>query len=159
MRTVDALILLSLAMAMGCKAPEDVVDVGDAPITRTGSTVLPANGGNCPQTPHSLPLNPPVPVGSNGIHLPAAGKPVRAAIPEYPICGDIRRTPGVVDIEFTLEPDGSVADPHVLQELPAGFGFADALLKVFPRWTFTPKVVMGKAAATEAHFRFTWHFG
>jgi len=67
----------------------------------------------------------------------------------------MRRVSGVVDFQFTLEADGSVGDLKVQQEVPAGFGFADAAKAAFVHWKFAPNLVDGKPVATTAYYRFT----
>ena len=61
----------------------------------------------------------------------------------------------MVDVEFTLMPDGSVDSAHVIQETPPGFGFAEAAMDVFPRWKFEPHIVDGKPVAVLAYYRIT----
>jgi protein TonB len=81
---------------------------------------------------------------------------VKLAKPEFPVCAEDRRVPGFVDLVFTIEPDGSVGDLQVVQETPAGFGFAKAALDVFPAWKFQPKLVDGKPAASRVTYRMSW---
>ncbi|HTJ63742.1 MAG TPA: TonB family protein [Alphaproteobacteria bacterium] len=63
---------------------------------------------------------------------------------------------GFVDFVFTIEPDGSVGDLKMVQEVPAGYGFAAAAAKAFPSWKFQPKSVDGKPVATLARYRVTF---
>jgi protein TonB len=63
---------------------------------------------------------------------------------------------GVVDFEFTVEADGSVGDPKLIQEVPAGFGFADAAMAVFPQFKFKPRLVDGMPVAFPGTYRFNF---
>jgi protein TonB len=81
---------------------------------------------------------------------------VKIVPPLYPLCAKQMNIGGIVDFAFTLEPDGSVGDFKVIQELPTGFGFAAAGAAVFGQWKFPPHLVDGKAVATPATYRFTW---
>jgi outer membrane biosynthesis protein TonB len=65
---------------------------------------------------------------------------------------------GLVDFAFTIQPDGSVNDVQVVQEVPQCFGFAGAAGKVFPRWQFPPQVIDGKAVAVQATYRFRFKY-
>jgi TonB family protein len=60
---------------------------------------------------------------------------------------------GYVIFSFTIETDGSVGNPQVIEEVPDGFGFAAAAKKAFPKWRFQPQLVDGKPAATQARIR------
>jgi len=60
---------------------------------------------------------------------------------------------GYVDFDFTIEPDGTVGDPHVITETPAGYGFAAAAQKAFPKWRFEPMKKDGKPVAAQAKIR------
>jgi len=66
---------------------------------------------------------------------------------------------GLADLTFTVEADGSVGDPHVIQEVPAGFGFANAALAVIPQWKFEPKLLDGKPVASQVVYRMNWKIG
>jgi periplasmic protein TonB len=60
---------------------------------------------------------------------------------------------GYVDFSFIIEPDGSVGNPQVIDEVPDGYGFATAAKKAFPKWRFDPKLVDGKPVAAPAQIR------
>jgi TonB family protein len=63
---------------------------------------------------------------------------------------------GYVDFSFIIEPDGSVGNPQVIDEVPDGYGFATAAKKAFPKWHFEPKLVDGKPVAVPAQIRVTF---
>jgi TonB family protein len=83
-------------------------------------------------------------------------KPISIVTPIYPAIAEDYQIEGYVDFEFIVEPDGSVGEPKVENEAPEIFGFADAALKVFSKWKFTPEIVDGKAVATHAFYRFSF---
>jgi len=62
-------------------------------------------------------------------------------------------TSGYVDFTFIIEPDGSVGDAQVIDEVPQGYGFATAARKAFPTWKFEPKTMNGVAIAALARIR------
>jgi protein TonB len=76
--------------------------------------------------------------------------------PSYPTKAVQGHVSGHVDFTFTLQPDGSVADAKVVDEVPTDLGFAEAALRVFPHWKFPPKMVNGVAVAVPAKYRFTY---
>jgi protein TonB len=80
-------------------------------------------------------------------------------MPHFPSCADYRHVSGIVDVEFTVEPDGSVGDLEVVQEVPAAFGFGKAFSDAFAQWKFEPKLVEGKPTAFRAHYHFTARYG
>ena len=88
--------------------------------------------------------------------IPSSGRPVKVVPPKYPDCALARSVAGFVDLVFTIEPDGSVGDLQVLQEVPVGFGFLKSALDVFPRWKFQPKMIDGKADVTRVTYRMSW---
>lgn len=81
-------------------------------------------------------------------------KPAKIVPPDYPSRAQDRNLEGVVEIDFTIEPDGSVGSPKVVSETPEGYGFAAAAIQAFPKWKFTPKKVNDKGVAAAAHYRF-----
>jgi protein TonB len=60
---------------------------------------------------------------------------------------------GYVDFTFTIEPDGSVGNLKMVEEVPSGYGFAAAAEKAFPKWRFEPKLVDGKPVPAPARYR------
>jgi TonB family protein len=83
-------------------------------------------------------------------------KPSSIVTPYYPNGAEDDQVQGYVDFEFVIEPDGSVGDPKVTAEMPEAFGFADAAIKVFPKWKFTPQTVDGATVPTKAYYRFSF---
>jgi TonB family protein len=85
--------------------------------------------------------------------------PISRVAPLYPARAEDNQIEGYVDFDFTVEPDGSVGHPIVVMEVPEAYGFADAALKVFPKWAFAAATVNGVAVATPASFRISFKLG
>ena len=83
-------------------------------------------------------------------------RPVSIVRPNYPGAAEDDQIQGYVDFEFVIQPDGSVGDPVITTELPEGYGLADAAVKVFPLWKFTPANVNGAPVPTKAFYRFSF---
>ncbi len=66
---------------------------------------------------------------------------------------------GYVDFDFIIEPDGTVGDPHVISELPPGYGFAASAIKAFPKWRFKPMLKDGVPIAAPARIRVSFKLG
>jgi len=64
--------------------------------------------------------------------------------PQYPPKARQRRLEGWVDIEFTIGPAGTVANPKVIGASPPGV-FEQSALRAIRRWRYNPKVVDGVA--------------
>jgi len=63
--------------------------------------------------------------------------------PEYPTRARERGIEGWVQVEFTITPAGTVADPKVVDADPKGL-FERAALEAIGRWKYNPKVVDGR---------------
>ena len=83
-------------------------------------------------------------------------RPASIVAPKYPTGAEDDQVEGYVDFVFIIEPDGSVGDPRVEAEMPEAYGLADAAVKVFPKWKFTPQSVNGSPVPTKAYYRFTF---
>jgi TonB family protein len=83
-------------------------------------------------------------------------KPVSIVSPRYPSAAEDDQIQGYVDFEFVIQPDGSVGDPVIQTEMPEAYGLADAAVKVFPLWKFTPENVNGSPVPTKAFYRFSF---
>ncbi len=81
---------------------------------------------------------------------------VKVVPPQYPSRAEDRQVEGYVDIDFTIEPDGSVGNPKIVAEVPEGYGFSGAAMKVFPQWKFVPKEINGNKVTAPAHYRFSF---
>jgi protein TonB len=76
--------------------------------------------------------------------------------PRYPAHAARNRLSGTVVVEFEINPDGTVANPKVVQSQPPHV-FDDAAIKAILSWKFKPKIVDGKAVSQYARqeFKFT----
>jgi protein TonB len=63
---------------------------------------------------------------------------------------------GFVDVAFMIEPDGSVGEARIVDEVPPGYGFANAALKAFGKWRFDARTVNGKPVAWPARIRISF---
>jgi len=64
--------------------------------------------------------------------------------PQYPRNELLAGVEGWVKVRFTVEPDGSVSSPKVVQSKPPRV-FDTAALRAIKKWKFKPKVVNGVA--------------
>jgi TonB family protein len=94
--------------------------------------------------------------GPHGGGLHSKWRPASIVTPRYPAAAEDDQVQGYVDFEFVVEPDGSVGDPRVTTEMPEAYGLADAAVKVFPQWKFTPVSVNGATVPTKAYYRFSF---
>jgi TonB family protein len=96
----------------------------------------------------------------NGIEYPpligAARRPTVLVQPRYPELAGISGREGLVDFEFVLEPDGSVDNIKVVQEIPEHFGFAKSALQAFRHFKFAPDMVNGVPQAHASLYRVTF---
>ena len=69
--------------------------------------------------------------------------------PRYPRTARLRRIEGFVEVEFTVEADGSTADIRIVEAQPAGI-FERAARRAIGRWRFQAHVVEGKPVAVRA---------
>jgi hypothetical protein len=60
---------------------------------------------------------------------------------------------GHVDMEFTVDVEGMVRGPVVIEEVPEACGFANSAMKALPKWRFKPEVKDGKPIPSKARYR------
>lgn len=72
--------------------------------------------------------------------------------PRYPRSARSRRIEGFVEVEFTVEKDGTVADIHVVNAEPSGV-FERSAQRAVRRWKFQAHVVDGEPVAVRARQR------
>jgi len=125
-----------------------------APATTTAATTAAATPAPAPApvptpaAPKPTPAAPPP--ATETASAPSAGGETHAAElvksvpPDYPPEAYRARTQGWVEVEFTVAPDGSVADAQVVASEP-GRVFNAAALSAVKRWTFKPRMENGKA--------------
>lgn len=75
--------------------------------------------------------------------------PIVRIDPQWPREALLEGTNGWVEVEFTILPDGSVADPEVLQSEPPRLFDRNALRAIL-RWKFKPRIVDGQAVERRA---------
>jgi periplasmic protein TonB len=83
-------------------------------------------------------------VGSDGDVIPI----VRIE-PQYPRDALLRNIEGWVQLRFTINPDGSVADPTVIAAEPPRIFNREAVRAIL-RWKFRPRIVDGQPVARQA---------
>jgi protein TonB len=81
-----------------------------------------------------------------------------AASPEYPPTAYRSRTQGWVEVQFTVNTDGSVSDAKVVSAEPSRI-FNNAALSAVKRWTFKPRMVNGQPAVEQVTRRIEFKMG
>ena len=74
---------------------------------------------------------------------------------QFNLCPDVYKD-ALVDLNFIIEPDGSVSHIRVVNENPKNCGFADDAVYAFRSWKFPPYLEKGVAVPHEAHYGFTF---
>ena len=69
--------------------------------------------------------------------------------PSYPAAARAGRVEGQVLVEFTIRPDGTVAEPEVLEAQPAGV-FDQVVLRAIRQWRFAPRLEDGEPVSRRA---------
>jgi protein TonB len=72
--------------------------------------------------------------------------PIVRINPQYPRQALIDGTSGYVVIEFTIDADGSVSDPEIIESQPRRVFDRSAMQAIY-KWKFKPRVVDGKPIA------------
>ena len=78
--------------------------------------------------------------------------PIVRVRPIYPRQAMYRGLEGWVDLEFTINKDGTVSEPVVIDSRPRGVFNQSAMLSI-KRWKFRPKIVDGKPVERRARQR------
>lgn len=76
-------------------------------------------------------------------------QPLLRIAPQYPRRAAIKGVEGWVKIAFTIQGDGSVSDPQILDAKPSRI-FNRAALNAIKKWKFKPRMVDGKPVARKA---------
>ena len=74
--------------------------------------------------------------------------PIVRMVPQYPRKQALDGTEGWVKLQFTINPDGSVSNPTVLDSDPRRV-FDSAAKKAISRWKYKPQVIDGQAVSRE----------
>jgi protein TonB len=69
--------------------------------------------------------------------------PIVRIAPQYPRQALLEGIEGWVRIEFVINPDGTVADPNIMEAEPPRI-FNTSALRAILRWKFKPRIVDGK---------------
>lgn len=74
-------------------------------------------------------------------------RPLHVLPPEYPAKALAKRTQGTVTVAFTVQPDGSTANIHIVDSEPAGV-FNQAAIAAVRQWRFHPATADGAPVAS-----------
>lgn len=85
--------------------------------------------------------------GGGGGYSPLT--PMVRVQPMYPPQAAIQGIQGEVNVCFTVEPDGSVSNPHVVSAKPRRGIFDNAAIQTILQWKFYPQKQNGKPVATK----------
>ena len=78
--------------------------------------------------------------------------PIVRIEPQFPREALLKGIGGWVEVEFTIEPDGSVSDPKIIDSQPPRIFDRNALRAIY-KWKFKPRIVDGKPVARRARQR------
>ncbi|HET9835422.1 MAG TPA: energy transducer TonB [Rhodanobacteraceae bacterium] len=99
------------------------------------------------------PAPPPKPVGET-----RAAQVVSPAAPEYPLEAARNRTSGYATVEFTVNPDGSVSNAHVIASQPRRI-FDQAAIQAVSRSKFRPALKDGQPVTSTLQRRIDFSMG
>ena len=126
------------AAAAAAKAPPPAQPVAQAP---------------APAQEAPKPVPPPQPVGET-----RAAQVVSPAAPEYPLEAARNSTSGYATVEFTVNPDGSVSNAHVIASHPRRL-FDQAAIQAVSRSKFKPALKNGQPVSSVLQRRIDFKFG
>lgn len=78
--------------------------------------------------------------------------PIVRIEPQFPREALLKGIGGWVEVEFTIEPDGSVSNPKIIDSQPPRIFDRNALRAIY-KWKFKPRIVDGKPVARRARQR------
>jgi protein TonB len=115
-----------------------------ASVSRAGTEVVPSNLLQAPgiDTKAGLGLGSGIQLGTGGLDRDVL--PLVRINPDYPPRAQSRGVQGWVLVQFTITPQGTVADAKVIDAQPKGI-FDEAAVKAVSRWKYNPKVEGGVA--------------
>lgn len=120
----------------------------------TASTTTPPAAA--PATPRPAAPPPPAPASAGGESREVVV--TTPPVPVYPLTAARNRQEGWVEVEFTVGPDGSIANPHVTASQPSRVFDREALAAV-QRAKFEPKMQNGVAVASTVRRRIEFKLG
>lgn len=83
--------------------------------------------------------------------------PIVVIQPQYPNRALVEKVEGSVAISFTVNEQGAVVDPEVMEASPAGY-FEDAALTAISRFKFNPRIGPDGLAVTTPDVRYVFRF-
>ena len=141
-----------------------------APAVPSANTSAPADTSAAPPQSTAAANRAPANTVASATPAPAAAAPavpaggethgaevVKTSPPDYPPDAVRKHTEGWVEVEFTVQPDGSVANATVVNSNPARV-FNAAALSAVGRWTFKPRMENGKAVEEKMRRRIEFKF-
>jgi protein TonB len=126
-------------------------DTASAPATQPGTNVA-RNTPPASATTPPAPAVPPAPVGET-----RAAEVVKTTPPQYPPDAVRKRQEGWVEVEFTVTPEGTVANATVVNSEPSRV-FNTAALRAVENWTFKPRLENGTAVEEKMRRRIEFKF-
>ena len=108
-----------------------------------------------PVQPAPKPTPPPAPQPTGETR---AAQVVSPAAPEYPIQAARNHQSGFATVEFTVNPDGSVSNAHVISSNPGGV-FNNAAIQAVSRSKFKPALKDGQPVASTLQRRIDFNLG
>ncbi len=127
-----------------------------APATPSAATADNATASTATTPPPAAPAPRPAPPPSTGETRDAAV--TTPPVPEYPIAAARNHQEGWVEVEFTVGPDGTVANAHVIASQPSRTFDREAIAAV-QRAKFQPKLENGQPVASTLRRRIEFKLG
>jgi len=141
--------------AASAPAPAAPPSANNAATANTAAASAPANNDTASTRPAPARTVTEAPPAAPAETHPA--EIVKTTPPDYPPDAVRKRQEGWVEVEFTVTPDGSVANPTVVNANPARV-FNAAALSAVGRWTFKPRMENGKAVEEKIRRRIEFKF-
>ncbi len=115
---------------------ESVAAIQTEPLTDSASTTEPLQLAALPTRARPQPEPPSL----TEIELPpiTGGELINRVEPRFPTRARQRRASGLVELEFTVTPDGRTRDIQVIENAQDRFGFAHAAREAVNQWQFEP---------------------
>ena len=163
------------AAAQQTARTQQAAAANSAAAQQAAAAAAPANANNAAapaETPAAAPPRAPAttlasatpPPSATAAPTPAApagethgAEVLKTSPPDYPPDAVRKHQEGWVEVEFTVQPDGSVANASVINANPARVFNASALSAV-TRWTFKPRMENGKAVEEKMRRRIEFKF-
>lgn len=111
------------------------------------------------QQPQPAPVQEaPKPVPQQPVGETRAAQAISPAAPDYPLEAARNRTSGYATVEFTVNPDGSVSNAHVIASQPRRV-FDQAAIQAVSRSKFKPALKDGQPVSSTLQRRIDFNFG